>query len=77
LVEVTGGGLYAFVVGRGLLRAAEADMEFTPVFDAWGDKVLLHLAADPADKNRLFVASHQGDILASADGGVSWSEFGQ
>ena len=77
LVEVTAdGSVYAFVLGRGLVRTAEADMDFKTVSDAWGDQILLHLAVDPADKDRIFAASHQGDILASTDGGANWAELG-
>jgi photosystem II stability/assembly factor-like uncharacterized protein len=76
LVEVAGdGSVYAFVLGRGLVRSAEPDIYFKTISDDWGDRILLHLAVDPADKNRMFVASHQGDALASTDGGVNWVEF--
>lgn len=78
LVDVTADGtIYAFVLGQGLAQAAEADLKFATIADGWGDRVLLHLAVDPADKERMFVASHQGDILASTDGGANWTEFGR
>lgn len=77
LVEVTGDGfLYAFILGRGLVRSAEADMDFASISGGLGDRILLHLAVDPTDEGRIFVASHQGDILASTDGGASWTELG-
>lgn len=50
---------------------------FETIKDGWGDRVLLHLAADPADMERMFVASHQGEIFASTDGGTSWTEYGR
>jgi photosystem II stability/assembly factor-like uncharacterized protein len=78
LIEVTAdGSLHAFVLGRGLVRAAEADMNFETTAADWGDQILLHMAVDPADSNRMFVASHQGDIFASTDGGTNWAAFGQ
>jgi photosystem II stability/assembly factor-like uncharacterized protein len=78
LVEVTAdGSVYAFVVGRGLVRSAEAALNFAPLPSSLSDRILLHLAVDPADKDRIFVASHQGDILASTDGGVNWTELGR
>lgn len=77
LVEVTPEGtLYTFVLGQGLMRSAEEQLDLAPVAADWGDRILLHLAVDPADKERIFVASHEGDILASADGGTSWTAFG-
>lgn len=77
LVEVTPDGtLYAFVLGQGLMGSGEGELDLAPVGADWGDRVLLHLAVDPADKERIFVASHQGEILASEDGGTTWREFG-
>lgn len=78
LVEVTPEGtLYAFVLGQGLMRSDEEELDLAPVGAEWGDRILLHLAVDPADKDRIFVASHQGDVLASTDGGATWSGFGE
>lgn len=78
LVEVTPeGALYAFVLGKGLVHSAEEQLDLALVGADWGDRVLLHLAVDPADKERIFVASHEGDILASEDGGANWREFGR
>ena len=71
------GSLYAFVLGRGLVRASEADLEFTTVAADWGDKVLLHMAVDPQDSRRMFAASTDGEIFASSDGGSTWSDFGE
>lgn len=77
LVEVTPDGtLYAFVLGQGLMRSDEEQLDLAPHGADWGDRILLHLVVDPADKDRIFVASHQGDILASEDGGASWTQFG-
>lgn len=77
LVEVAAdGSVYAFVLGRGLVQSAGSNIAFKTISDALGDKILLHLAIDPADRNRIFAASHQGDILASTDGGASWTELG-
>ena len=77
LVEVTSDGVHAFVVGRGLVRSPETELEFETVSDEWGDGILLHLAADASEPDRLFAASQQGDIFASADGGKSWTKFGE
>ncbi|MBL8580442.1 MAG: exo-alpha-sialidase [Mesorhizobium sp.] len=78
LIEVTAdGSLHAFVLGQGLVQAEEADMVFKTTFASWGDQILLHMAVDPADGNRMFTASHQGDIFASTDGGTNWAAFGQ
>lgn len=47
-----GGRLFAFVVGRNLLTAAESDpAAWTPLAGNLGDRILLHLAIDRADAN--------------------------
>lgn len=77
LVEVAPDGtLYAFVIGRGLLKSAEGQSGFTPVGSDWGDRTLLHLAVDPANPERLVAAMRYGDIVTSTDGGASWAPFG-
>jgi hypothetical protein len=54
------------------MRFQSAKIRGDPVDSLWNLVFLplLHLAVDPADKNRMFVASHQGDVLASTDGGA-------
>ena len=67
------GSLYAFVLGRGLVRTAEPALTFETVSADFGDVFLLHLAGDPADPARLFAATGEGQILASADRGRTWA----
>jgi photosystem II stability/assembly factor-like uncharacterized protein len=75
--NVPGGHVLAFVVGRGLLSAAENDLvHWTPVGSGPVDQVLLHLAIDPIDTNQLYAITYDGDVIASADGGTSWHRFG-
>lgn len=77
MVEVTPDGvLYAFVVGRGLVRAEEPPLNLRTVGDGFGQDYILHLAADPADPNRLFAVTGNGRILASTDQGKNWAAFG-
>jgi photosystem II stability/assembly factor-like uncharacterized protein len=71
-----GGRLLAFVVGRGLLASGETDLvNWTPLGDS-AEPILLHLAIDPADAERLFAITYDGDVVASTDGGASWRPFG-
>jgi hypothetical protein len=69
------GTLYGFVVGEGLLAAREPDLRWEPLSSAFGERVLLHLAVDPTDPARLYAVTQHGKILASADGGRTWSEL--
>ena len=77
LVEVTSEGtLFAFILGRGLIRSAEAPLDFATVNSDWGSRILLHLAIDPTDPERLFAATEASQVLMSTDGGQSWRPMG-
>ena len=77
LVEVTPDGtLYAFIIGRGLVRSREDPLKFVDLGQDFGGGYLLHLAADPSNPNRLFAATGKGRVLISSDQGRSWSTFG-
>jgi photosystem II stability/assembly factor-like uncharacterized protein len=77
MVEVAPDGrLFAFILGQGLLSSAEEPFALKPASQAWEDRIVLHLAIDPADPQRLFAATHDGELLASGDGGRSWAPFG-
>ncbi len=76
LVEATpDGAIYAFVLGRGLLRSTEQDAAFTTLANDFGDTYLLHLAVDAANPDRMFAASREGQIMTSVDQGRTWSNF--
>ncbi|MBI4970060.1 MAG: exo-alpha-sialidase [Rhodospirillales bacterium] len=78
LVHTTKSGqLYAFVVGTGLIVADEANMTWKLVNADFADRVLLHLAHDPAQPQRLFAYDNKRRFLHSDDGGRSWKEMGK
>ena len=75
------GDVYAFIVGTGLVRAADGDVNWQPVNTAFGDDVLLHMAADPTDSNKLYAIAvntktRVQSVLASSDGGKTWVALG-
>jgi photosystem II stability/assembly factor-like uncharacterized protein len=70
------GMLYAFVLGRGLVRSAEDPIEFQTVSSDWGEQYVLHLAADPTNLDRMFAATQEANVLASSDRGATWTLFG-
>jgi hypothetical protein len=39
----------------------------------FGENVLLHLTIDPNDPTRLFAVTQRNELLASRDGGLSWT----
>jgi photosystem II stability/assembly factor-like uncharacterized protein len=75
--SAAGGRLFAFVVGRGLLTVAESNpTAWTSLPGNLGDRILLHLAVDRTDANRLFAITTDGEVIASGDGGRNWRPFG-
>lgn len=77
MVQSTGDGyIYAFVAGVGLLKNKESNNSWRVISRDWGERYLLHLAADRSDPSRLYGVANQGIILTSKDAGRSWKEFG-
>ena len=83
MVHVTSGGtVYAFIAGSGLVRAEEPGLGWTPLGDAFGGALVLHLAAGPvAEKDTLYAVTHDPEtrsqaVTVSRDGGQSWSRLG-
>ena len=77
-----GGTVYAFIAGSGLVRAEEPGLGWTALGNAFGDAVVLHIAAGPvADKNTLYAVTHNPEtrsqaVTVSRDGGQSWARLG-
>ena len=70
------GEVYAFIIGLGLVRTQEPDLRWEIVSKSFGDRYLLHLAADPGDPRRLYVVTNVKQVLTSKDGGITWAELG-
>jgi photosystem II stability/assembly factor-like uncharacterized protein len=64
--------VYAFVLGFGLMKSPGAALDWRPVNNDFGERVLLHLAIDPSDPNRMFAVTDESAVLASTDGGKTW-----
>lgn len=76
MVSTTADGTaYAFQVGAGLLKTAEPSLAWQPVSNGFGSAVLLHLAVDPTNPQRLYAVTDSSAILASQDGGKTWKPF--
>ena len=70
------GSVFAFVVGRGLMKANEkTDTDWTVVSNGFGEGVPLHLAIDPTNPNHLALTTQNNDVLESLDAGTTWSAF--
>lgn len=72
----TDGDVYAFVVGVGLLRATEPNLSWSLVNNDFGEGYVIHLAIHPTDTSTLYAVTHKGEVLASTDGGQTWSPIG-
>jgi len=77
LIEpLAAGKLLAFVVRRGLMSANEDDLAaWTSLSNEFGERILLHLAAAPADASRLYATTTDNELLTSGDGGHTWSNY--
>jgi photosystem II stability/assembly factor-like uncharacterized protein len=71
-----GGELYAFVVGRGLLRATEPELDWKTVHEQFGEQVLTKLVFDARDSRHMYALNQFGRVIESGDGGASWGPFG-
>ncbi|MEZ5832348.1 MAG: hypothetical protein R3D05_14325 [Dongiaceae bacterium] len=71
-----GGRLYVYVVGRGLMTAAEEKPDDWSVLSS-DPRIQLHLAIDGRNPERMFAIAHESGIIQSADGGKNWRPFGQ
>ncbi|MCT9000339.1 WD40/YVTN/BNR-like repeat-containing protein [Chelativorans intermedius] len=67
------GSVYAFVLGSGLMKAPAQALAWQPVANVFGEQILLHLAVDPSDPNRMFAVTDKSTILTSTDGGKNWA----
>jgi photosystem II stability/assembly factor-like uncharacterized protein len=79
LVLVTSeSAIFAFVVGRGLMRASEDVLQkWSPLASAFGKLIPLHLAVAPDDSNHMALAAQTNEVFESRDGGRTWHSFGQ
>lgn len=73
----TNGTLFAFVLGRGLMKANEGkSTEWTPLSNNFGEAIPLHVAINPTNLDHLALTTQENGILESIDGGVTWTPFG-
>ena len=76
MVSVTPKGkIYAFIYGVGLVMADELNLNWTVVSKDFQDRYLLDLAVDPANPDKLYAAVDTGSVMASKDGGRTWTTF--
>ena len=84
MVHVTpDGAVYAFVVGAGLIATMEPKLSWQTVSkDGFGGDYVLHFAADPTSRSKLYAISfdpHSQEqvVLASDDAGKSWAPLAE
>ncbi len=76
MIHVTPQGrLFAFVVGAGLITAKEENLSWSVLSNRFQDRVLLRMAIDPSDPNRLYAVTYAGAVVTSGDGGKTWGAF--
>lgn len=70
------GAVYAFVVGSGLVKLAKSASEWERITKRFGNRILIHFAADPSNPDNLFAVTQQSEVIVSSDGGMSWKPLG-
>lgn len=74
------GEVLAFMAGTGLVAASEPELKWRVVGPGWGGGLIVHLDSDPGDPSNLVAIatrpSHGQAVIASRDGGKSWSQVG-
>ncbi|MSP52027.1 MAG: exo-alpha-sialidase [Alphaproteobacteria bacterium] len=80
VATTSSGEVYAFILGVGLVRAAEPELRWQTVSTSLGKAVPIYLAVDGAGTSLYAVTvdpdSNAQTIVASSDGGKSWRSFG-
>lgn len=77
MVEATGdGSLYVFFVGAGLFHRP-AGGDWVELASDFGERYLLHLAADPTNPAHLVATTQESALVESLDGGKTWKAFGK
>ena len=73
-----GKSLFAFVLGRGLMKTGEDDDgEWHLLSNDFGESIPLHLAIDGTNEKNIALTTQANDVLESHDGGKSWQPFGK
>jgi photosystem II stability/assembly factor-like uncharacterized protein len=69
--------IYAFVLGRGLVKADEKNLDkWTVLSNDFGESVPLHFTVNEKDIQHLALTTHKSEALESRDGGATWHPFG-
>lgn len=69
------GSVFAYIYGYGLVKAPGSALNWRLVNGEFGERVLLHMAIDRADPERMFAIADDGRIIASTDGGETWGHY--
>lgn len=72
------GSLFAFILGRGLMKTSEKKPdEWTVLSKGFAKAIPLHIAIDPANPSHLALTTQENGVLESIDGGATWAPFGK
>ncbi len=73
-----GKSLFAFVLGKGLMRTVEDGAgNWQALSNDFDEAIPLHLAIDGGNEQHLALTTQANDVLESQDGGKSWRPFGK
>jgi photosystem II stability/assembly factor-like uncharacterized protein len=67
------GTVYALIVGLGLVSTPGSVINWSLLSSDVAQKIILHLAVDPTNPDRVFAVTQESEILTSTDGGRTWT----
>jgi mono/diheme cytochrome c family protein len=70
--EPIAGTLYAFIVGKGLLRLDNESNRWQPVNNQFGSQILLQLSVESGNPDRLIALNQFGKLIVSGNSGKNW-----
>jgi hypothetical protein len=76
LEVMANGGMWAFVLGQGLVHGREGSPDWETISADLGERILVRLAVDPSSADRLYALTQHDELMASTDGGRTWRAFG-
>jgi len=82
IATASDGNIYAFMIGTGLIRAAENELDWQILSNNFGDQFMLHFAIDPSNAQNMYAVTLNQQarklaIIASTDGGINWKVLGE
>jgi photosystem II stability/assembly factor-like uncharacterized protein len=72
----SGGMLFAYVLGQGLVKSDEKNLnQWSVISNDFGEAIPNHYAIDDKDLQHFAITTHEREVLESTEGGATWHPF--